>query len=300
MKVVAGIVLFNPDLQRLNENINAVKNQVEQIIFFDNGSQNWNEIKKFFKKNDLENNIKVLRSKNNKGIAYALNMIAVYAMNNGYEWLLTLDQDTVIKKDLITKYSSFTNLKNIGQLSCAYKDRNSNKIYNLISKNKKYCEVKECITSGALLNLRALKKIGGFDTDLFIDYVDFELCFALRKMGLKTYAINYVGMLHEVGHIKEVKIGQHVSIVLNQSSFRHYYMTRNELIVARRYPNEETLKYALIIQLKVLGKVILFENNKFSKVNSILRGAKDGLTNNYSRSRDYLKEMNYESLCNYS
>ena len=77
-------------------------------------------------------------------------------------------------------------------------------------------------------------------------------------------------------------------------------MTRNELIVARRYPNEETLKYALIIQLKVLGKVILFENNKFSKVNSILRGAKDGLTNNYSRSRDYLKEMNYESLCNYS
>lgn len=143
MKVVAGIVLFNPDLQRLNENINAVKNQVEQIIFFDNGSQNWNEIKKFFKKNDLENNIKVLRSKNNKGIAYALNMIAVYAMNNGYEWLLTLDQDTVIKKDLITKYSSFTNLKNIGQLSCAYKDRNSNKIYNLISKNKKYSEVKE-------------------------------------------------------------------------------------------------------------------------------------------------------------
>lgn len=297
MKVVAGIVLFNPDLQRLDENINAVKNQVKQIIVFDNGSNNWNEIKEFLEKRG----IKILRSKDNKGIAYALNMIALYAINKGYKWLLTLDQDTVIKKYLIQNYSKYTNLKNIGQISCAYKDRNSNEIYNLISPTDNWSEVKDCITSGTLLNLNALSQIGGFDTDLFIDYVDFELCFALRKAGFKTYAINYVGMLHEIGHMRRIKIGQHIiSTVLNQNAFRHYYMTRNELIVARRYPEEETLKYALIIQLKVLRKVILFEKNKFSKIGAILRGTKDGLTNECSRSCDYLKEMNYENLCNYS
>ena len=50
MKVAAGIVLFNPDLKRLEENVCAVKSQVDEIIFFDNGSKNIKEIRKNFTK----------------------------------------------------------------------------------------------------------------------------------------------------------------------------------------------------------------------------------------------------------
>ena len=39
-KIAAGIVLYNSEIERLRENINAVKTQVDQIIFFDNNSKN--------------------------------------------------------------------------------------------------------------------------------------------------------------------------------------------------------------------------------------------------------------------
>ena len=38
MKVVAGIVLYNPNLDRLLQNISAIANQVDKIILYDNNS----------------------------------------------------------------------------------------------------------------------------------------------------------------------------------------------------------------------------------------------------------------------
>ena len=45
MKVCAGIVLFQPDIERLKENINAIINYVEHIYMVDNGSENIEEIR---------------------------------------------------------------------------------------------------------------------------------------------------------------------------------------------------------------------------------------------------------------
>ena len=45
-KIAAGIVLYNSEIERLQENINAVKTQVDQIIFFDNHSKNIKNIEK--------------------------------------------------------------------------------------------------------------------------------------------------------------------------------------------------------------------------------------------------------------
>ena len=39
-KTMAGIVLFNPDLERLNENISAVITQVDNVLLVDNNSNN--------------------------------------------------------------------------------------------------------------------------------------------------------------------------------------------------------------------------------------------------------------------
>ena len=36
----AGIVLYNPDINRMNENINNIINQVDYVILVDNGSKN--------------------------------------------------------------------------------------------------------------------------------------------------------------------------------------------------------------------------------------------------------------------
>lgn len=157
MKVVAGIVLFNPNLSRLKKNILAIYPQVDELIFFDNGSQNIEKIEGLI--NSLEIKNRIICSKSNKGIAYGLSEISKLAIQAGFKWLLTLDQDTVVFPELIKTYSKNIDLPNLGQLTCDFIDRNKKEKNNYeYSANIK--EVKYCITSGALLNLSAYQKVG--------------------------------------------------------------------------------------------------------------------------------------------
>ena len=43
-RIYAGIVTFNPDIERLKQNINAISIQVDQVVVFDNGSDNQEKV----------------------------------------------------------------------------------------------------------------------------------------------------------------------------------------------------------------------------------------------------------------
>lgn len=70
--IIAGIVLFNPEISRLKKNISTITNQVEKIVLFDNGSSNIEEIKEVALGNSK---LILIQSKKNIGIAAALNRI---------------------------------------------------------------------------------------------------------------------------------------------------------------------------------------------------------------------------------
>lgn len=72
MKYIAGIVLYNPDLGRLKENIESICKQVDKVILIDNGSDNIREIEDLIKE---YLNCILLKNGENMGIAYALNQI---------------------------------------------------------------------------------------------------------------------------------------------------------------------------------------------------------------------------------
>ena len=281
--ITAGIVLYNSNIDRLWENINAVKDQVDQIIFFDNSSNNIKSIEKLIFSQDIK--FHILKSTKNEGIAFALNEIAKYAINQGYDWLLTLDDDSVIYPELIASYRKYLSIKNIGQISCLLKDRNikDNKIEN--KDTWKLREKKYAITSASLIRLEALVKAGGFDTDLFIDWVDNEVCCALRKVGYKTFQVNYVGLLQEMGSIKSHRLFKKIFYTPNYSNIRYYYNARNSVFVSRLYPSEEKTKKIIVNQLKMMVQIILFESDKYYKVKAIIKGIKDGLTKNKKRER---------------
>ena len=79
MKYIAGIVLYNPDLGRLKENIESICKQVDKVILIDNGSDNIREIEDLIKE---YLNCILLKNGENMGIAYALNQILKYAYEN--------------------------------------------------------------------------------------------------------------------------------------------------------------------------------------------------------------------------
>lgn len=273
MKIAAGIVLYNPNINRLKENISAIESQVDQIIFFDNGSKNITEIEATI--NDINSKFVLLTSLKNIGIAQALNEIARKAIEDKYKWLITLDQDSVVYPNLVTQYKKNLNLPYLGQLSCKRIDRNI-KEDSVLSDDCSIREVKYCITSGTLVNLAALKSINGFDGKLFIDWVDNELCCALRKAGYKTYELNYKGLLQEMGKATfSIFLGRKI-YTPNYPAFRYFYNARNSIYTARKYPNEERVFSKVLQQCRVQMHIIVFEKHKLKKFLSIAQGIRAG------------------------
>lgn len=273
-KYCAGIVLYNPEIKRLEENISKISKQVKQLILIDNKSNNIEEIKKVISK---YNNIELIENKNNMGIAYALNQILDFSKSKKYTWFLTLDQDSVSDENLIYQYDNFINLtkdKRIACITCNIIDRNFKE--KKMDKKIKYKYIKYCITSGALMNVEALTKINGYDDKMFIDKVDCDVCVNLIEKGYNIIQINYNGLLHEVGHAKEINIVFRKWILYNHNSKRRYFMCKNAVYLVKKYKKNKYVKKIFLKELFHTIMVLIFEENRKQKLKAALNGFKDG------------------------
>ena len=73
--IAAGIVAFNPDIDRLESNILNIRNQVEKLYVIDNASDNLKDIEKLCDKYDAH----LVANIENYGIAKALNQMCQFA-----------------------------------------------------------------------------------------------------------------------------------------------------------------------------------------------------------------------------
>lgn len=270
--ILAGIVLYNPDEIRLNQNIEAVIKQVDEILLVDNNSSNYERV---LKKYSNEAKIKILHNDKNEGIAYALNQILEYANNNSYDYFLTLDQDSICKESIIDNYKKYINLPNMSMITCEIEDRNIKSSKKPQKEN--VIEIDRCITSGTFNKTKALLEVGGFDNKMFIDYVDFDICQSLKESGYKIYKINFEGLLHEVGKGKLVKILNKEIYVYNHNDLRVYYYVRNAIYYMKKHKLKSNNFKNFIRLNKRITIIILFEKGKFLKLKAILKGIKDGI-----------------------
>ncbi len=271
LKICAGIVTYNPDINRLYDNILAISNQVEGIYVYDNGSKNYEEIQKLI--SQIQYNINIYGEKENKGIACGLNRLVKLAADEGFEWILTLDQDSVVADRIIEVYSKYIYLSDVGIICCELTDRNVSKIRKGGDGNQ-YEVVRTCITSGALTNVRKVLEIGGFEERLFIDSVDYDICYSLEEHGYKTIKVNYDGLLHEVGKSKPVKIFGQTFAVNNHPAWRKYYISRNSVYMIKKHHLNALVEYFYVYRR--IFTVLFFEQNKREKIKAILRGIHDG------------------------
>ena len=272
MDISAGIVLFNPDIKRLKENIDAVIVQCAHVYLVDNGSGNIDEVLELLEEYK-KSKISVICNAKNHGIAKALNQLASAAQKDGYEWLLTLDQDSVSPCNIIEEFEKYITYQDIGILCPVIYDRNKGEE---IKAKEGSIEIDECITSGSLLNIKAWNKIGGFDENLFIDGVDFDICYRLKKNGYKILCIQSVVLLHELGHIEYHRFLFWRVLVKNHSAFRKYYIARNIIYIAKKRKSVLLVVKGLLQEIKMLGIVILYEEDKLNKSRCICRGIYDG------------------------
>ena len=195
------------------------------------------------------------------------------AQKEGFDWILTLDQDSVVPSNIVGEFEKYINNSSVGILCPIICDRNKDEEIKI---NEDCTEIDECITSGSLLNIKAWSEIGGFDERMFIDGVDFDICYRLRQRGYKIYCIHSVVLLHELGHIEYHRFLFWKVLVKNHSAFRKYYIARNIIYTAKKRRSTLLVVKGLLQEIKMIGIVIFYEEDKLNKIRCICRGIYDG------------------------
>lgn len=277
-RILAGIVTYNPDICILNKNICAAYNQVTKIVIVDNASNNTKDIVDIVAQYA---NVELVKLSNNLGVAHALNVIGKCAYSEGFEWFLTLDQDSLLPTNAIRDYlKTFAQVKDerICILCPTIFDLNTN---NTSSKQSNGY-IDRCITSGSLIRTSVWNLLDGFDEWLFIDGVDHDFCDRSVARGYKVYSVESVVLKHRLGNGQmKVVFGKKV-IVRNYSPMRHYYQARNSAYLARKN-GTQSVCHVIAWSLKEALLVVVFEDKKASKVSSIARGLITGLHANVEK-----------------
>ena len=238
-KVACIIVSYNPD-RGIEKCFNSLINQVDKMFIVDNGS-NGDRIKILKElKNSNANKVDLILNNENLGIATALNVGIKKALNEGYDWVITMDQDSKANDNMIEKMFevyegiNLDERKDILSIFPNFVDERVQSIEEN-SEIKTYEYVDAEITSGNLLKTEVFDKVGFFDDSLFIDLVDTDFCMRLNEKNIKMIKVRDAILYHNLGESQAVKSGFLKFNTSNHSAIRRYYMTRNRFYTWEKY-----------------------------------------------------------------
>jgi rhamnosyltransferase len=219
------------------------------------------------------------------GIATALNQGFRYFLSSAkrYDWILSLDQDSICKSslisDLVLSYKECPFRSEVGIIGSNYIEKSTQKILHATHENSgNWEEVKNLPTSGSLTSLAAYGDVGGFRDDFFIDYVDTDYCMRMREKGYRILISKNVGMIHPLGYYRNSRLHHWLkgnSLVTSYPAVRHYYWTRNGSILIWEHLTRDfgwSLSQIYYIFFRRIVTVILFEDKKLLKLYNIATG----------------------------
>ncbi len=290
-RTLAAVVTFNPDLDRLRQNLTAIAGQVEAVLVFDNGSGNAEAVELLGREFA---NLIVHRSPDNVGIAEALNQVAAQARDHGFCWLLTLDQDSVAAEGMVRELLDVADAST-AMVTPYIVDRNKMTVpeyHRLCLPRVEYytqAARRGAITSGCLTSLRVLFEVGCFDAGFFIDYVDYDLNQRVLLAGHRIARANHTFLLHEVGRAERTwlrvprkgldgrwRLERFYSF--GHSAFRCYFKARNRVLFTRKYGRRIGVTHEGIWQIpQQIALTLLFETDRRPKLAAFVRGIRDGV-----------------------
>lgn len=266
MKIDGVVVLYNPEDEILN-NIEKYRPFLEHLYVVDNSTKINEEL---VKKVQQFKNVKYISLNGNKGIGKALKVGLEEAKVSGADVCLTMDQDSIFPSERFDEIKDYLE-KNINDYAIIGLNFNSD------STEKGIIDVKTLLTSGNFINMDDYKKINGFNEDLFIDCVDFELDEQFDKINRKIGYINDISLIHKMGNpLVRRFLGVKVT-ALNHSPIRYYYRFRNGYYLYKQ--NKKFYKHLKKQFFSIKLKVMLYEPNKKEKFKMMRRGILDAKRN---------------------
>ena len=217
----------------------------------------------------------LVRHRRNAGIARGLNDGLRFASEIGAEWLLTVDQDTVLPlhhvEDLLGVARSSPRIGVVGVETV----RDASGALTYPTRDEHGLTVtEEVFQTGSLWSVAALLRMGGFDEGLGIDAVDAAACLRLRQAGLVVAIAPGTHVEHQYGQGREVRLLGRTVVATGHSPARRETMVRNRLALApaefRQSPTHavRTLR-RIAVNLALAASV---EDDRLAKVRGGLRG----------------------------
>lgn len=269
-KILSVIIIYNPDLDLLKRNIDALINHVDNLVIWNNSPE---KFKEDLISSDGAGRLLFFSEGSNLGISKALNTVWHYAQQNGYDYLLTMDQDSV-----------WVNLEGFLERVFSFKE-----CLNIFGPEYSLCEAgsfteKEYrITSGMLVPIKILNEIGGYYTDFYVDGVDVELCYRAKEHGYKVYNVSGSMLEHHAGSNLHCKFLWHQFYSDGYSPKRIFGIIRNHLIIYKRFKigklERDYILHHYYIMMPI--KIILGEKEKWSKLKSFIKGIYRGVVDSY-------------------
>lgn len=266
---LAGIVLYNPEIDIVKQNIKTLSQQGFEVLLVDNCSKNKDEII------SLEG-AKCILNDDNLGVGRALNQICEYSKEHGFHWSLLLDQDSIVPDNLLDEYKKRIEYDKLAILCPTIIEDNINQDISSKTSDTEI-QVRKCITSGSMVSTDIWSKVGKFDEDMFIDYVDFDYCYKVGKQGYVIIQLPSVKLLHSLGDSKLRRCFWWKIRVSGHSEMRKYYISRNIVIFMRRYMGFRVFVLESLRLLKLFLLVVIYEDGKRQKLSAIKKGIGDGL-----------------------
>lgn len=293
--VCAVVVTHHPDPELLARALAAVRPQVNEVVVFDNASAaaSLDAVRALA----AAHGCTLLQGAANVGLAAGFNRGITHARAAGHRFVLLLDQDSVAAPGMVAALvaahdrlagAAGTRAARVGAVGARFEDSRSGLPGPFVRVgfplNRKIVggpgECVECdflISSGCLIPLAVLDRVGDMDESLFIDNVDLDWSFRARHAGYRLFGVCDARMQHSIGdrllRSRWVPTG-----VLVHGPARLYYMMRNRLLLYRR-PHAPRVWIAQDL-LRLCGKFIrmaLLVRPRARNVRAMLAGLRDGL-----------------------
>ncbi|CZX56636.1 MULTISPECIES: rhamnosyltransferase [Enterobacter] len=229
-------VTFNPDILCLEKQFLSLQGQIDSAVIIDNGSRNYEEIKDLAEKF----NFVMISLPENMGLSHAQNIGIENAISRGAEYLLLLDQDSVLGANFISAMNKMYTQNNVGILGPSFYDPHTNEFYwgtNYIGPFIKRTPIEEItdvtyvIASGSFFSSEVYEKVGKMEEALFVDYIDVEWALRAKKLGYRVAMTNQASMAHTIGDSRLNLLGRKISV---HSPMRRYFLVRNSFFMIRK------------------------------------------------------------------
>lgn len=275
-KVAAVVLSYKPDMGIIG-NIDELAKQAHTVYVVNNSPDDSATAEVLASLNHRES-VVVLDQEGNVGVAAGFNAGMRRALADGFDYIWIFDQDSTVSQGMLAALLTAFDQPGVPVAIAgpALRAEETGHLYDGESSSGIRDQV-ALISSGALFAREALDGIGLHDERLFIDYVDHDISLRARRAGFRIVKVYDTVLDHRFGaSVPSTFLGRRIYLS-NYSPMRHYYMTRNRVIMVRRYGLGRWFWDDAAYATKSWVKVVLCERDRNRKIGAALRGAVAGL-----------------------